>query len=69
MIRKICKSSAKSRNLEKRILAHKSLIKILNNRGPQVEPRGTTDNEGKGAEEFLKVRKTENDNQLWIQII
>jgi hypothetical protein len=42
-------------------LEHKLLIKILNNRGPKVEPCGNTDNVGKGEEEFFIVRKTEND--------
>jgi hypothetical protein len=36
------------------------LIKILNNRGPKVEPCGTPDSMGKGEEDFHKVRTTEN---------
>jgi hypothetical protein len=40
-------------------LAHKSLIKILNNRGPKVEPCGTPDSMGKG-EDFLKMQTKEN---------
>jgi hypothetical protein len=44
----IFKSSAKSRNSEKWILANKLLTKILNNRGPKVEPCGTPDSMGRG---------------------
>jgi hypothetical protein len=39
---------------------HKSLIKILNSRGPKEEPCGSPDNMGKGEEDFLKVQTTEN---------
>jgi hypothetical protein len=42
------------------MLAHKSLIIILNNRGPKVEPCGNPDSKGKGKEAFLKVRTAEN---------
>jgi hypothetical protein len=60
MTRNIFKSSAKSRNLEEWILAHRSLIKILNNRSPTVEPCGTPDSMGKGEENFPKMRTKEN---------
>jgi hypothetical protein len=55
MTRNIFKSAAKSRNSEKLILAHISLIKILSNTGSKVEPCGTPDSMGKGEEEFPKV--------------
>jgi hypothetical protein len=54
--RNIFKSSAKIRNSEKWIMAHKSLIKTLKNRGPRLEPCGTPDSMGKGEEDFPKVR-------------
>jgi hypothetical protein len=60
MTRNIFKSSAKSRNSEKWILAHKPLINILNNRDPKVEPCGTPDSMRKGEENFSKVWTTEN---------
>jgi hypothetical protein len=56
MTRNIFKSSAKSKNSEYCILEHKSLIKILNSRGPKVKPCGTPDNIGNGEENFPKVR-------------
>jgi hypothetical protein len=40
-------------------LAHKSLIKILNTIGPEVEPCDTPDSMDKGEEESPKVRTTE----------
>jgi hypothetical protein len=43
MARNIFKSSAKNRNPVKWILARKSLINILNNTGPKVEPCDTYD--------------------------
>jgi hypothetical protein len=52
----IFKSSAKSKNSEYCILKHKSLRKILNSRGPNVEPCGTPDNIGNGEENFPKIR-------------
>jgi hypothetical protein len=69
--RNIFKSSTESRNSEKLVLAHKSLIKILNDRGPKVEPCGTPDSVRKGEKKLLKVRTTENldDKSLWIQLI
>jgi hypothetical protein len=56
----IFKSSAKSKNSEYFILEHKSLIQILNSRGPKVEPCGTPDNIGNGEENFPKVRTMED---------
>jgi hypothetical protein len=56
MTRNVLKSSEKSRNLEKLILALKSFINILNNRGPKMEPYGTPDNMEKREEDFPKVR-------------
>jgi hypothetical protein len=53
MTQNIFKLSAKSKNC---ILEHKSLIKLLNSRGPNVEPCGTPDNIGKGEENFPEVR-------------
>jgi hypothetical protein len=60
MTRNIFKSSAKSKNSEYCILEHKSLIKILNSRGPKVEPSGTPDNIGNCEENFPKVRTLED---------
>jgi hypothetical protein len=60
MTRNIFKSSAKSRYSEKWILAHKSFINILNNRGPKGEPVGIPDSVGRDEEDFPKVRTTEN---------
>jgi hypothetical protein len=52
-------------------LALKLLIKILSNKGPEVEPYGTPDSMAKGEEEFPKVRTTKNLNEksLWNQLI
>jgi hypothetical protein len=60
MIWNIFKSSVKRINSEEHILAHKSFLKMLNNRGSEVGPCGTPDNMGKGEEDFPKVRTTEN---------
>jgi hypothetical protein len=54
MTRNIFKSSAKGRNSEKLILARRSLAKIMNNKGPKVEPCGTPDSMGKGEKDFPK---------------
>jgi hypothetical protein len=40
-------------------MSHKSLMKILKNRGHKVEPCGTPDSMGIGEEEFPEVRTTE----------
>jgi hypothetical protein len=56
MTRNIFKSSTKNRNSEKRILTHKSLMKILNNAGPKLEPCHTPHS----WENYPKVRTTEN---------
>jgi hypothetical protein len=63
--RNIFKSSTGRNSKKKLVLAHRSLIKILN------EPCGIPDSMGKGENEFLKVRTTENldDKSLWIQLI
>jgi hypothetical protein len=60
MTRNIFKSSAKSKNSEYRILEHQSLIKILNSRGPKVEPCGNPDNIGNGEENLPKVQTMED---------
>jgi hypothetical protein len=60
MTRNIFKSPAKRRNSEKWLLTHKSLIKLLNNGGPKVEPCGSPESTRKGEEEFPEVRTTEN---------
>jgi hypothetical protein len=60
MTRNIFKSSAKSKNSEKLILAHKTLVKIMKNIGPKVEPCGTPDGMGKGEGDFPKLQTTEN---------
>jgi hypothetical protein len=60
MTRNIFKSSAKSKNSEYCILEHKSLIKILNSRGPNVEHCDTPDNIGNGEENFPEVRTVED---------
>jgi hypothetical protein len=59
MIRNIFKSAI-SRNSEKWILAHKSLIKILNNRDPKIEPCSTPDSMVEGEEDFPKMRIKED---------
>jgi hypothetical protein len=41
-------------------LVNKSLIKILNARGPKVGPCANPDSMGKGEEDFLKCEKNEN---------
>jgi hypothetical protein len=46
--------------LECLILAERSLIKILNKRGPRVKPCGTPDNTEKGKENFPKIQTKEN---------
>jgi hypothetical protein len=46
--------------LERIILEESSLIKMLNKRGPMVEPCGTPDNTEKGKENFPKIRMKEN---------
>jgi hypothetical protein len=62
MIRNIFKPSAKNKNSAKWIWAQKSLIKILNNRGPKVEPRGTNNSTVNGEEDFLKMRTKNLDD-------
>jgi hypothetical protein len=47
---------------KKKKLVHKSLLKIMNDRGPNVEPCGIPDSMEKGEEDFPKVRITENLN-------
>jgi hypothetical protein len=60
MTRNIFKSPAKSKNSQNCILEYKSLIQMLNSRGPKVEPRGTPDNIGNGEENFPKARTMED---------
>jgi hypothetical protein len=40
---------------KKWILEHRTLIKILNNRGPKLGPCGNPVSMGKGKEDFIKV--------------
>jgi hypothetical protein len=58
MIRNIFKSSAKSKNSEKRILSQK----LLNNTDPKVEPCGNPDSIKEGEQHFSKVQTTVNLN-------
>jgi hypothetical protein len=56
MLRYIFGSSVNKRNLECLIIAERSLTKMLNKRGPRVDPCGTPDNTKKGDENFPKMR-------------
>jgi hypothetical protein len=59
--RNIFKSSAISKNSEYCILEHKSLMEILNSRGPNVEPCGTPDNNNNN--------NNNNNNSLLIHML
>jgi hypothetical protein len=56
MTPKILDSSANSKIADKIIHAHKSLIKILNNRGHKVESCGTPGSLGKGKENIRTLQ-------------
>jgi hypothetical protein len=63
----VFKSYANNRNLEYLILVERSLIKVLNKRGPKVGTCGTFDNKKKGEEKFSEVRTNDDlfSKQLW----
>jgi hypothetical protein len=60
MLRYIFRSSANKRNLECLIIADRSLTKILNKRGPRIDPCGAPDNTEKGDKNFPKMRTKED---------
>jgi hypothetical protein len=60
VLRQIFKSSANKRNFGCLIRAERSLTKILNKRGPRVDPCVTPDNTEKGDENFPKIRMKED---------